>query len=635
LTARAIVAAAHTVSRTQLWHGTICELILRNGTEFFQKESSLPVGGLNEPLYFSSGDHQLFAWLHLPAAGQSSEIGLVICKPFGYEAICAHRSMRVFAESAVALGIPVLRFDYLGTGDAADGDAAADQIDAWLQDVAAAVDELRRRSGVRRVCLLGFRLGALLAAAAAARGARVDALILIAPVLDGRRYLRELRTTALAGAGAASASRGDRQAAGPGSLEVSGYVLSAATLARLAELNVSAAAQPPVPELLIIDREDLPSARDWSAALAALGTRVRYVVLPGFVKMGMTPPQFAEVSRPMLDAVRDWLLQLAPADEPQPTAVPTPAVTPEIALTGAAGVALRERPVFFGPERMLFGIVTEPASDERRRRGVILLNSGADYHIGAGRMYVSMARRWADRGYVVLRMDLAGLGDSATRAGRPNDNVFPPDVMVDIRAGIEFVRDQYAVEDVTLGGLCSAAYHTLRAAVAGLPVNRILMVNPQNFSWKEGMSVGDVQLVDVIKGMRGYRERVMSLETWRRLLRGQVDVAAVARIYLHRARIVVESAARDAARRLHIRLPRDLGWDLQEVAARGVRVVFVFARGEPGIELLRIQGGSVVARLGDRCRVHIIDSADHTFTWSGPRARLEQVLSEELFAPQT
>jgi len=35
--------------------------------------------------------------------------------------------------------------------------------------------------------------------------------------------------------------------------------------------------------------------------------------------------------------------------------------------------------------------------------------------------------------------------------------------------------------DFAVGGLCSAAYHALRAAVAGLPVNRLLMVNPQNF----------------------------------------------------------------------------------------------------------------------------------------------------------
>src|SRR5256885_9698080 len=112
---------------------------------------------------------------------------------------------------------------------------------------------------------------------------------------------------------------------------------------------------------------------------------------------------------------------------------------------------------------------------------------------------------------------------------------------------------------------------------------------------------------------------------------GQVNVWHIVRVYLHRVRIAVESAARNAARALHIRLPHDLGSELEEIAARGIRVVFVFARGDPGIELLRIQGGSAVRRLGDRCHVHIVDSADHTFTQSRARAVLEQTLTDELF----
>jgi hypothetical protein len=63
-----------------------------------------------------------------------------------------------------------------------------------------------------------------------------------------------------------------------------------------------------------------------------------------------------------------------------------------------------------------------------------------------------------------------------------------------------------------------------------------------------------------------------------------------------------------------------------------VSVVFVFARGEPGIDLLALLGGLSVKRLGERCRVHIIDSADHVFSKSGPRAVLEKILSDELFA---
>jgi alpha-beta hydrolase superfamily lysophospholipase len=588
---------------------------------------------LSEPLYFPADDRRLFGWLHRPPDRQACGMGVVICKPFGQESMCAHRSIRAFADMAAALGMPALRFDYLGTGDSADCDAAADQIEPWLLDVVAAAGELRRRTGVERVCLLGFRLGALLASLAA-RDAAADVLLLVAPVLSGRRYLRELRTMALAGAGAANASRSDKQAPSAGGLEAGGYLLSAATVARLSQLEVAVDTAAPASEVLIIDRDDLPAARAWSEALARIGVRTRYVARPGFVKMMMTPPQFAQVPEVMLQTAREWLGACAAAPTHRDAVTPPAAATMELLLPGSAGdpaALLHERPVSFGLDVMLFGIVTEPPPEERRRGAVILLNSGADSHIGAGRMHVSIARRWAQRGYLVLRMDLAGLGDSATRPGRADDEVFPPAALTDMRSALEFVRSQYGAGEVTLAGLCSAAYHTLQGAIAGLAVNRILMVNPNNLSWKEGMELGDLQLVDVVREVS--RGRALSLHNLARLVRGQIDVSMVARIYARRTRIALEALLREAARLLHIRLPRDLGWQLQDIVARGVRVVFIFARGEPGLELLRMQGGSALRRLGDRCRVHIIESADHTFTLSGPRARLEQVLSDELFAP--
>ena len=66
--------------------------------------------------------------------------------------------------------------------------------------------------------------------------------------------------------------------------------------------------------------------------------------------------------------------------------------------------------------------------------------------------------------------------------------------------------------------------------------------------------------------------------------------------------------------------------------ARGIRMAFVFAQGEPGIALLKLEAGTSIRQLGDRCRIHIIDNADHVFTSSGPRSVMEKVLSEELFA---
>jgi alpha/beta superfamily hydrolase len=280
---------------------------------------------------------------------------------------------------------------------------------------------------------------------------------------------------------------------------------------------------------------------------------------------------------------------------------------------------------------MVFGIVTEPY-DQRRRRAVVLVNNGADYHIGSARMSVSLARRWARRGYFALRMDLSGLGDSDARPGRPDNEVFPPTAVEDVRVALEFMRERYQISDLTIFGLCSGAYHALRAGVAALPLNRIFMVNPQIFSWKEGTPMDAITVADVVSAPAAYRERVLSVAHWRKLLAGKVDVARIVKICFRRVALSLESTLRALVRLMGVHLPSDLGWQLEQIAARGVHTTMVFARGDPGIELLRMQGGSAIRRLGERCRVHIIDCGDHTFSSSSSRAVLEKVVSDELCA---
>ena len=61
-------------------------------------------------------------------------------------------------------------------------------------------------------------------------------------------------------------------------------------------------------------------------------------------------------------------------------------------------------------------------------------------------------------------------------------------------------------------------------------------------------------------------------------------------------------------------------------------MVFVFARGEPGINLLKLQAGDSIKRLAKRCRTYTINIGDHTFTRSDSRAIVEKIGSDELFA---
>jgi alpha-beta hydrolase superfamily lysophospholipase len=604
--------------------------------------------GIAQPLYFKSGVNHLFAWLHHPPEPHQSNLGVVICGPFGYESICAHRSVREFAESISAAGIPALRFDYLGTGDSEDIDENVDLVKIWSQDIVAAIRELRTRAGVERICLLGIRLGALLAALAAAECQMVESLILIGPVISGRRYVRELRTTQLAGlvlsGSSGSGSDPETTRSDPTVLEAGGFSLSAATLKSLSVTDLHTATPPPVRSILILDNDKLPSAKRWVESLSRSEIKLEYKALPGLIEMAMTAPQFAAVPRPMIDAATEWLNEIAAPAVAEPIAQ-GPALAPR-ALDSISPfpslpftdnqefphTLITERPVFISSGATLFGIVTEPRPDEIRRRAVILLNPGADFHIGASRMYVSLARRWARRGYFVLRLDLAGIGDSAARPGRTIDEVFPDEAMDDIRSAVAFMRSHYSIFDMTLVGLCSGAYHALRAAVNGVSVNRILMVNPQNYFWKKGMTLEQVQLVEVLHNPGLYRQRMLSLRAWHRLFTGQVDIARIAVIYLQRLRLAGETILRDVARRFRIRLPHDLGAELEKIVRNGIRVTFLFAQGEPGIELLKVQAGSTVSRLGDGCRVRIVGSGDHIFSRREPRSIMEGILSEELFA---
>jgi hypothetical protein len=426
-------------------------------------------------------------------------------------------------------------------------------------------------------------------------------------------------------------------------VEAGGFSFSEATIESLARVDLLTAPAPAVQSMLILDNDKLPSAKSLVESLFASGMVLEYRTLPGLIEMAMTAPQFAVIPQGMIDATRQWLLHLAasPSDESNAVSSAPPERSPESATTMVLqehGVpspegAVTERPVFVSSAGSpLFGIVTEPASSEKRRRAVILLNAGADFHIGASRMYVSLARRWALHGYFVLRLDLGGIGDSPTRPGNEDDEVFPDEAIIDIRSAIEFMRAQYDISDMSLAGLCSGAYHALRSAAGGLPVNRIIMVNPQNYFWKKGMTLEQVQLAEVAHNPGLYRQRLFSKLAWQRILNGEVDIARIAIIYLQRLRLATEAPLRSLGRLFGIRLPQDLAWELQKIVGRGVRVIFVFARGEPGLQLLKLQAGSVVDRLGDNCRIRIVDSGDHIFSQREPRAIMENVVSEELFA---
>lgn len=611
-----------------------------------------PDRGSGRPLYFGHRATPLFGWLHLPA--EPAAIGLVICSPFGNEAICSHRSVRHLAERAARAGVPVLRFDYTGTGNSAGHDCEPDRVTAWIESIQAAADELREQTGVARLCFFGTRLGATLAAYAAGSRTDVAALITVAPVLTGKAYVRELRMLQRASEANRNASAAPQNS---DALQAAGFTLAAETQTALSGLDLTRLA-PSASRVLILDRAELPAAERWEQHLRTAGTRVERLSVNGYTEMMLdshetvVPEEILSESLKFLDALKaEWAHEardtargagarmtgpphaLHQVGAPRVT-IPAPACPDP--LVGEPGTsAVEETAVWFGNPN-LFGVVTAPAGTPRaategKTRGLVLINSGAVHNVGPNRLYVVLARLLAQRGYVVLRMDISGIGDSPTRPNAVENTVYSPHAVEDVGAAINYLRDVWHVQDVYAAGLCSGAYHAFKAAVAGVPVNGVVLINPLTFFWKEGMSL-EYPEYRVAADIMRYRANVLRPASWLKLLRGKVNIWESSQVVLRRARSLAVLPLRNLARTLRIALADDLPSELQAIVRAGIGLQFVFATNDPGVELLRNQGGATARKLRARglLRVESIDDADHTFTDSTRRAQLIAVLERTL-----
>lgn len=143
------------------------------------------------PFRFGSRVRQLNGVFHQAAELRVPSIGVLLCNPFGQEAIRTHRLYCVLSERLALLGFHVLRFDYYGTGDSA-GDDEEGELLGWVSDTVVAHAELVRRSGSTKIVWIGARLGGTIAALSSALvDPPIDGLVLWEPLIDGLGYLND------------------------------------------------------------------------------------------------------------------------------------------------------------------------------------------------------------------------------------------------------------------------------------------------------------------------------------------------------------------------------------------------------------------------------------------------------------
>jgi hypothetical protein len=152
-----------------------------------------PAAGLgpgDHPAFFGPSG-ALYGVCQIPKT-RSTRTGVLFCYPIGQEYMRSFWAFKLLSNQLLARGVPVFKFDYMGTGDSM-GDGADWDVDAWAANVALASEELRRKADVREVSVVALRFGAVPLALALERGLAARDVVLWDPVVSGASYLAGLR----------------------------------------------------------------------------------------------------------------------------------------------------------------------------------------------------------------------------------------------------------------------------------------------------------------------------------------------------------------------------------------------------------------------------------------------------------
>ena len=556
-----------------------------------------------------------FGWLH-PAPGLR---GVVLCGPYGHEELCVHRAWKCFAESLAAAGLPTLRFDYPGSGDSAGDDSEPDRMRAWLDGVKAAVGRLREDTGVTELTLVGFRLGSLLATAAALElaeeGQGVDALALLAPITSGRKAVRELQTLATMVLRPVCNPEPPERASW---LNVIGMPLTPETALALSGLAPCDAPKLPAPHILIADRPDGKTAVKLAARWRAMGAAAEPMGISGMLEM-VQQPQRAQAA-----AVFDPILRWIAAGEIAMGATPPPDRPAGLMTTTAV-----ERPVFFGKDPELFGMYCSPvlADPAGGRPAILFLNSGATHHVGSGRATVVQARRLAARGYCSLRIDAAGIGDSPGRPGIADNLLYHRGGIGDVRAALDWLEARGHARVVVIG-LCAGGTPALHA---GLGDNRVvgqIALNPGRFELGEGTAVSELMRTVAFRSASEYLLEALKPARLYASFRNRARVTGLAKRLA--GRFVRKVLIRTGLTRHALRMFRRL-------SAEGRRVLLVYSSGDMTLAEFYLHLGEGGRSLDGLSGVELVylDRADHSLTVWEARDRLNLLIDRHLASLDT
>jgi alpha/beta superfamily hydrolase len=286
---------------------------------------------------------------------------------------------------------------------------------------------------------------------------------------------------------------------------------------------------------------------------------------------------------------------------------------------------MKEEAVLFGNTASLVGVVTAAPAREAPadRTAVLLLNAGRTHRVGPNRLYVNLARALAEMGFVVLRFDFSGVGDSNVR----RDNLpAEQSALVETQEAMDYLSVSRGIKRFVLIGLCSGALASFKAACRDSRVVGAAMINGRHhfYDTDDAFSVevsprpflrhyGRIALFSSFRG-----------KNWLKALKGQVSYWALLKavMSLPLSRLGVDERQDAATSRVVA--------DFRLLADRGVHLLHIYSEGDQSLDCyhVAVDQMNLTEKTPAWLKAEVIRGANHAFTMRWSQDELTRILCE-------
>lgn len=541
------------------------------------------------------------AWYH-PGKRRA---GVVLCGALGIEELCARQSYTILAKCLEKAGIPTIRLDYYGTADSAGDLNEPGLALRWLRNIEVAARWLEVNAGATELTFVGLRFGATLATVAASARGGVARLVLLAPVVSGRAYARELQLASrvLETMGSEPSMTHNP---GPGT-DVAGFVYPPDLIASFRDIDIAKLNGRPAHGALLLSPAGADTAEPVAAHLSSIGVTIEQRAFADFKRM-MINPTSGHPCVSTAQTVADWIVAAATVTEGSKSKVP-------VQDESITGDGWRETAAVYPIDDYRCGILCEPDVVAPDTACALLLNGGRDSHVGWARGNVELARQMAREGIATLRFDLTHVADSQPDTHGIRAKLYAPGLalaLADVRRAVD-MAENHGYRRFAVFGSCSGAYLAFKAGLAEPRIDTIALRNIQRFVWRldDRLLFPHDERRDSTVGSRARSAEVTTAADRAQLVR---TIKSFSTRHLRRAIYAMSNAVSLAL--FDRRRTRNA---IAAFKAHGGRLLVVYSAndiGRPHLDQLLGKDGRLVEQ---NAAFHFEHGADHNFTSAARR----------------